>query len=132
MYLVVFWYFRNKNLVYTRYLKIWYIPKIPRPIPSPVLNLNPLPHSTRSRTQPQPAQIATQPAKWVGSLTSDNMTIYHPSSHHFLSSSWDHSCGDAWSSIILISSVAGECRLRVLFSELLAVMKQPFRFKRPA
>jgi hypothetical protein len=35
------------------------------------------------------------------------MTIYHPSSHHFLSGSWDCSCGDAWSSIILISGVLG-------------------------
>jgi hypothetical protein len=34
MYIVVFWYFRYKYLVYTRYLKIWYIPKIPRPIPT--------------------------------------------------------------------------------------------------
>ena len=34
MYIVVFWYFRYKYLVYTRYLNFWYIPKIPRPIPT--------------------------------------------------------------------------------------------------
>ena len=36
MYIVVFWYFRYKYLVYTRYLNFWYIPKIPRPIPTSV------------------------------------------------------------------------------------------------